>query len=210
MYWPRLVVLALTAGLLGGCPYAPLAVDENLPQVEDQVQDHEIVVTGQSRIHVYKYDSNDNYQFICWLYNDVRGWEEYIEPDDAGCSGCAEGYTLVLDPSDEGSCDFGIAGAPSIAITQLGFFPWTDFSEYVVERLTTSVPDEAAGPAIAYASTNWTPGGETDWGERMAVHELAGGPAEGYSRAYYVRPFFAYRTSQGYLGSWSMDLHILE
>ena len=200
----HLAALALLAGLLGGCSYTPLALDENRPDVEDQIQEHEIVVGGESRIRF-----GDSSSTNCWLFNEVRGWADHFDPDDLGCSGCSEGYTLVLDPSDEGSCDFPVAGAPSIAITQLEFFPWGDYPDWVERVLTEDVPEAAAGTAVAYASTNWNPSGEADWSERLAVYELAEGPAEGFARAYYLSPFYVYSTAEGF-GYWYMDLHLPE
>lgn len=205
----RLAFLALTTGLVAGCAYPPLAVQENKPQLDDSMPEREIVVEGTLDIEFRWRDDDGDWHHICDLISGVRGWTTHAAPDDVGCTGCSEDYTLAFDATEQTTCDFVIPGAATVAIAGLDFFPWTDATEYMVERLTGYVPPGAAGPAIYYAATDWSPVGEDDWDERLAVHELDGGPAEGFARAYHLRPWYYWGTSHG-SAFWFLDLHFIE
>lgn len=206
---PRLLILALATGLLAGCAYPPLAVEENKPDLGDAVPERDIATEGLLQIDFRWRDDDGNWHDICDMRSDIRGWSTHADPDDVGCSGCSDAYTLVFDANEDTTCDFVIPGAATVAITGLEFFPWASATDYMVDRLTTYVPDEADGPAIYYGATDWSPIGEDSWDERLAVHELAEGPNDGFARAYHLRPWYYWGTSHG-SAFWSLDLHFVE
>lgn len=200
----KALVLALA---LPACSYEPMGLDGAVAGPDGAIQQHEIVAEGTSSIVFGWFDDDDQWHTDCAIESDARGWVAHVTPDDAGCSGCSEDFTLVFETTDESDCDFVVPGAATIAVAPLDWFPWEGASDYVVDRLTTFVPTGAAGPAMAFARTDWTPAGPGAFRAWLAVHDLAEGPADGFARGWLLRAWWYAGTDHGY-ASWEMTLNL--
>jgi len=215
-----------------GCGYQPLGLAENHPSVGDSIIERDIVLCGENRFEVGEYVDNV-FREDCRLTSRLKGWVE-SGPAVDGCPSCSEIYGLtVLDTEveyfngqidqEESECNFGLAGGFGLAFAPVEQFPIDD-SDGFFSWLNEHEPDEAAGTAVRYALTNWSPSGSSDWTARLGLFDSAD-PVPSIQdedcefesdREHFVKGFWYYNTqhllknSGAQYGSvrWKMDLVI--
>ena len=207
----RLLALTLALLFVMGCRYQPLDYEENRPELEDAIIQRELVAFGESRIHYWQNNSH-----VCSVVTDIEGWiEEEVDAASVGCVGCTENFTLGFFTNDDSSCAHAVAGAATIALTPISFFPRDDQPGWQWDLLNEDdedeLPDGAGGPAVGYVTTNWSPFGSSDWDPRMALYPAADETGlDSYSREYYARGFYLWQGAEAGDATWEMDLWLTQ
>lgn len=150
-------LILFTFLFLLGCAEAPLALEENHPQISDAPVEHDVTVYGTMTVE-YRTNGQDS-SYVCAGEFDVQGWvEEEVSSTDVGCTGCSENYTIAPTLTDTDCSSLRARGAPSIALLDFAFFPhdgsqaaqstW-DFLQGEFE------PPEAGSRAVSFGLANW-------------------------------------------------------
>ena len=197
----RFALSLLAVAVLAGCPYQPLAYDENVPSMEDAVKHPTIVVHGRSTV-VWQAQNGEGALTgeFCRTTADVSGW---LSPDlnDESCVGCQDVYTLELDENSS-NCDFGMAQFAVIAFTPLTALN-PGYAQSYGQWFDTNGAD-------SFLQVRWTPSGQTGWRPGLGVFD-GGWPDDevecdadicGESRYYHCR-----NEAQG-CGRWYLEMDI--
>lgn len=203
----RLTSSLLALGLFVGCSHPPLQYEENLPQLEDAFPDREQVVFGSSRMYVGYFDNG--FVGVCDVDQDIVGWEEQdIEVSVAGCTTCAEAFTLALLTEEGGDCH-SVGDLPTLAIAPFGLLQSID-EEYYDDLLDRGPPEGAEGEPVAFASTNWIPsvGAQDEFTPRMALYAKAQDSGLDFQREFIGQSRFVYGIGGGNYVGWSVDLRL--
>ena len=143
--------------LLAGCAEAPLALEENRPEISDAPIERDLVIYGTMDVSYWTRGQNSEY--VCGGEYDVVGWvEEELSSTDVGCTGCSENYTIAPAFRDSTCNTLRARGAPTVALLDFGFFPHdgTSWRQSVFDFLTDDyVPPAAQGPAERFGRSNW-------------------------------------------------------
>ena len=147
----RFALSLLAVAVLAGCPYQPLAYDENVPSMEDAVKHPTIVVHGRSTV-VWQAQNGEGALTgeFCRTTADVSGW---LSPDlnDESCVGCQDVYTLELDENSS-NCDFGMAQFAVIAFTPAIEAPMMEAIEAISSSICTKVPSTSGSLRERYSA----------------------------------------------------------
>jgi hypothetical protein len=219
MSMPRLVPLVLLLAALPGCEYAPLAVDENLPDLSGAVVDPDVILYGTS---IMKYTPRRNDGLTCQVVHDIVGWEG-SPAVSRGCTTCSTTYTLYRTANeDETTCPDLPPQTHAIGwdiVDNVRDDPWSGGSgdnAYSTEEWL-ALPDQS--DAVGALRTTWTVSGFTEdpvWTTRFVLREVDedewpdAPDAVEFTRAYTARDRWIRQASSEQYVAWRIDLQFTD